>query len=69
MISTTINEAGIHFWRPCDGNWIPEGFETVDLEVDAELWEDDQSVALEEAAEAWLAANRPGSTLFEVILV
>jgi len=48
----TIVEVGVEFFLPTDStSWIPNGFDMVELCVDADELEDDRSVTLWEAAE------------------
>ena len=51
-------EIGVEYWRPQDpAHWIPEGFQTVSLTVDADDLEDDYYVTLNEAAETWCSTH------------
>jgi hypothetical protein len=66
---TTTIEVGIEFFLPTDArHWIPNGFATVDLEVDAALLEDDADVAIDEAAEAWCDRMHGKGSFSQVLL-
>ena len=48
----TIVEVGVEFFLPTDStSWIPNGFDMVQICVNAEELEDDRSATLEDAAE------------------
>jgi hypothetical protein len=62
-------ETGIEYFLPGDArHWIPNGFVTVNLEVDADALADDFYATLEEAAEAWADANLGAGAFFQVIM-
>lgn len=66
---TTVHEIGIEFFLPTDArHWIPNGFTVVDLEVDAELFDDDAYVAIDEAAEAWCEQHHGKGSFSQVIM-
>ena len=51
-------EVGIEFYLPTDDlTWIPNGFKTVSLTVDADDLDDDYWFTLDEAAAKWCDHN------------
>ena len=67
--TTTTVEVGIEFFLPTDArHWIPNGFATVDLEVDSALLDDDFWVTIDEAAEKWCEQNHGKGSFSQVIM-
>jgi ribosomal protein L32E len=64
-----IIETGISYHLPTDArHWIPNGFVTVDLVVNADDLAEDFYGTLEEAAEAWADANLGVGAFFQIIM-
>ena len=62
-------ETGIAYHLPTDArHWIPNGFVTVNLEVDAAALADDFYGTLDEAAEAWADANLGAGAFFQIVM-
>jgi len=62
-------ETGISYHLPTDArHWIPNGFVTVDLVVNADDLAEDFYGTLDEAAEAWADANLGVGAYFQVIM-
>ena len=64
-----VNEVGIEFFMPTDArHWIPNGYATVDMIVDAESLEDDFFNTIEAVADAWCDANFGKGSFSQVIM-
>jgi len=62
-------ETGISYYLPTDSrHWIPNGFITVDLVVNADDLAEDFYGTLDEAAEAWADANLGSGAFFQIIM-
>lgn len=62
-------ETGISYYLAGDArHWIPNGFVTVDLVVDAAALAEDFYGTLDEAAESWADANLGAGAFFQIIM-
>lgn len=73
MSNSTVREVGVEFFLPSDArHWIPNGFATVDLEIDSEIAEDgtesDWWTAIQEAAEDWCEKTHGKGSFSQVIM-
>jgi hypothetical protein len=73
MSNSIVREVGVNFFLPTDAkHWIPNGFATVDLEIDSEIVSDaddsDFWDAIREAAEQWCEQTHGKGSFWDVVM-